>query len=424
VQLFIEQWRQISALEFTFLRLEDFKLNDKTIFLRADINSPVDPITLKILDDSRIKAVKETLDLLVESKVVLGSHQSRPGMNDFISLRVHAKILQRYCSQKVKFIDDVMGPQALKMIKELKAGEVLVLENLRFCSEELLEDKPEKLIKTHFVRRLSPLFNVYVNDAFAAIHRSQPSLVAFPEVLPSAIGKLMEKELEAFKKVLKNPSRPSVYILGGAKVDDKLPVVENILKNGIADKILLGGIMAKLFLKVKGFRLSKKDDEELKPFVGYFEKVKELLANYNEVLELPIDLAIEKNGKRVEVSLENSKEDYFSFDVGMETIKKYASIIKNAKTIVANGPLGVFEKSGFELGTRTILEEMAKSNAYTIIGGGHLTGMAGIMGISKKFSHVSTGGGSMLSLLAGKNLPALEALAKSAKRQQIKGKIF
>jgi len=403
-------------LEFVFLKLEDFDLDNKTIFLRADINSPVDPTTLKILDDSRIKAIKETLDFLVESKVVIGSHQSRPGMEDFISLRTHARILQRYCLQRVKFIDDVIGPQALKMIKELKVGEVLVLDNLRLCSEEILEDKPEKLIKTHFIRRLSPLFDIYVNDAFATIHRSQPSLVAFPEVLPSAVGKLMEKELEAFKKVLKNPAKPSVYILGGAKVDDKLPVIENLLKNKIADKILLGGLLAKLFLKVKGYRLCKKDEVELEPLIAYFEKAKKLLTNYNDVLEVPIDLAVEKNGKRIDVPLENLQTNEFSLDIGIETIKKYISILKNAKTIVANGPLGIFEKSGFELGTRTILEEMAKSNAYTIIGGGHLTGMAGIIGVFKKFSHVSTGGGAMLNLLAGKSLPALEALAKAAKR--------
>ncbi|MEM3061726.1 MAG: phosphoglycerate kinase, partial [Candidatus Bathyarchaeia archaeon] len=315
-------------MEFTFLRLEDFELSDKTIFLRVDINSPVDPTTLEILDDSRIKAVKETLDFLVESKVVIGSHQSRPGMGDFISLRDHAKILQRHCSQKVKFVDDVIGPQALKMIKELKVGEVLVLENLRICSEEILEDKPEKLIRTHFVKRLSPLFDIYVNDAFAAIHRSQPSLVAFPEVLPSAIGKLMEKELGVFKKVLKGSSRPSIYILGGAKVDDKLPVVENLLENNIADKVLLGGVIAKLFLKVKGCRLSKNDEDELKHLTVYFEKVKKILDNYEEALELPVDLAIEREGKRKDVKLENSRVNGFSFDVGIETIKKYVSIMK------------------------------------------------------------------------------------------------
>ncbi|MEM3755318.1 MAG: phosphoglycerate kinase, partial [Candidatus Bathyarchaeia archaeon] len=216
--------------------------------------------------------------------------------------------------------------------------------------------------------------------------------------------------------VLKNPERPSVYVLGGAKVDDKLPVIENILKNDIADKVLLGGLMAKLFLKVKGYKLCKKDEEELNPFTIYFEKVNKLLTNYNKVLCLPTDLAVEKNRKRMDVELNNLKENEFSLDIGIETIRNYSSIIKSAKTIVANGPLGIFERSGFELGTRIILEEMARSNAYTIIGGGHLTGMAEIMGISKKFSHVSTGGGSMLNLLAGKNLPALEALAKSAKR--------
>jgi len=217
-------------LEFQYLTIEDFDVRDKAVLLRLDINSPLDPTTNQLLDDARIKAAKPTLDALTEARVTVLSHQSRPGRGDFTSLQQHAVELQRSCAQRVTFIDDIMGPAARRAVKDLRSGEVLVLDNVRFCAEEILEDKGEKLAKTNLVTRLAPLFDLYVNDAFATSHRAQTSLVGFPYVLPAAAGKLMEKELFAIRKLMVNPNRPSTYILGGAKVEDKVPVIQNILE--------------------------------------------------------------------------------------------------------------------------------------------------------------------------------------------------
>ena len=401
-------------MEFEFLTIEDLDVRDKTVFLRVDVNSPLNPSTHEILDDSRIRATKETLECLVDAKVVLGSHQSRPGKDDFTSLEAHAKLLQKYCSQKVVFIDDVIGPFAKKAIRELKNGEVLVLDNLRLCAEENVEATPEKLAKTHLVQNLYPLLNLYVNDAFAAAHRSQPSLVGFAEILPSAAGKLMERELRSLNAVLGEPARPSIYVLGGAKAEDKVPVIENILKNGKADKILLGGVIAKIFLKARGCSLGRKEDAEIKNFETFINKAKEIMANYGENVELPADFAVNRNGARAEVSVEKLPVEEAVLDVGRKTVEKYIAYIARAKTVVANGPLGVFEKNEFEYGTKSILKAISKCNAFTMIGGGHLAGFAGMLGIEKNFSHVSTAGGAMLSALAGQSLPAVEALVRFA----------
>ena len=192
----------LGSMEFQYLTLDDFDLRDKAVLLRLDINAPLDPSNNQILDDGRIVAAKPTLDALSEARVAVLSHQSRPGRGDFTSLELHAGLLQRVCSQRVAFVDDVMGPAARRALREMKKGEVVVLDNVRFCAEEILEDKGEKLAKTNLVKRLAPLFDLYVNDAFAAAHRSQASLVGFPYVLPSAAGKLMEGELSAIERLM------------------------------------------------------------------------------------------------------------------------------------------------------------------------------------------------------------------------------
>lgn len=403
-------------MQFDFLTIDDFEVKGKTVFLRVDINSPIDPISHEILDDNRIKATRETIESLIDSKVVIGSHQSRPGKGDFTSLEAHTRLLRKYIRQNVKFVDDVIGPAARREIKELKEGEILVLDNLRMCSEENLEGPPEKLAKTHFVQRLAPLFDLYVNDAFAAAHRSQPSLAGFAEVLPAAAGRLMEKELRALNAVLGQPESPCIYVLGGAKVEDKVPVIENILANRKADKILIGGVLAKVFLKAAGYRLNANDEDEMKGLQPYVERAGVIVEKFRNHIETPVDLAAEDSKGRSEVPLDGLAKAGPALDIGSRTIKKYQEIVKTAKTIVANGPLGVFEKNGYDYGTRAILEEAASGEAYTVLGGGHLAGYANILGIEEKFSHISTAGGAMLSLLAGQSLPAIEALRRAVRR--------
>jgi phosphoglycerate kinase len=385
------------------------------VFLRVDINVPLDPSTHQILDDTRIKAISKTLSELDEARVTLGSHQSRPGKDDFTSLEPHANLLAQYCSQKIKFVEDVIGPHAIQKIAKVQPGEILVLDNLRFCAEENIDDKREKLVKTHFVRRLAPLFDYYVNDAFATAHRSQPSIAGLPELLPSAAGRLMEKELDAVSTLLEEPKRPCVYSLGGSKVEDKIPVIENILSQGKADKILLGGVPAKLFLRARDTK-TKINAEEIHDFKQFLDRAANLTQKYRDHIEVPLDLAYEdKQGNRVDLSVDSSREEE-ALDVGSRTLEKYSKIIRGAATTVANGPLGVFEKNGFDKGTKKLLESMAESNGYTVIGGGHLVGLASIAGIEERFSHVSTAGGAMLSLLSGQSLPGVDALVRAAIR--------
>src|SRR5881398_3282124 len=269
-----------------FLTLDDIDTANKRVFLRVDINVPLDPSTHLILDDTRIRAISETLSKLENAKVVLGSHQSRPGKDDFTSMEPHAEALASFCNQDVKFVEDVMGPHARQRIAKVEPGQVLVLDNLRFCAEENVDDKPEKLLKTHFVKTLAPLFDLNVNDAFATAHRSQPSIVGLAEALPSAAGRLMQKEMAAVSKLLVEQKRPCVYILGGAKVEDKVPVIKHILDGGKADKILLGGVPAKLFLRAKDKKISTDDERDIAVLGGHLETAKGLLAKYNERIEL------------------------------------------------------------------------------------------------------------------------------------------
>jgi len=399
-----------------FLRLDDFDLEDKTIFLRVDINIPLDPSTLQILDDTRIKEIGPTLADLRSSKVVIGSHQSRPGRIDFTSLEPHARRLQRYCSQTVKYSEDVFGPQARQAIKELRKGEILVLDNLRFCAEENMDCTPEIAAKTHMVKRLAPMFDLFVNDAFGTAHRSQPSLIGFAEVLPTAAGRLMERELDALNRVLVTSERPSVFILGGAKVEDKVPVIDHVLRSDKADKVLLGGVPAKAFLKAKGLKLGPKNEEEMKDLGTPIEKAKTMMKDYPDHIDLPTDLAILQKEKRNEISVEELPTEEAILDIGHKTADRFADVIRKAKTVVANGPLGVFEKNGFDYGTRKVLEAVSECNGYTVIGGGHLTGLTSIMGMEDRVSHLSTAGGAMLSLLAGEKLPVIDALERAAER--------
>ena len=405
---------------FDYLTLDDFELRDRHVLLRLDINVPLDPNTKNILDEGRIIAATPTLDALAGAKVTVLSHQSRPGRDDFTSLQEHATLLQNNCSQSVRFVEDVMGPAARQAIREVRSGEVLVLDNVRFCAEENLEASGEKLARTNLVSRLAPLFDLYVNDAFAASHRSQASLVGFPFLLPSAAGKLMERELVALKRLLVEPDRPSTYILGGAKVEDKVPVIENILSSGKADHVLVGGNVAKVFLKAADRKFGQSDEAELENLTDEVLKANRIISKFRKRIVLPSDFGTIIDGKRANTPVTRLRRAGRALDIGTKTAEKFSEIISKSRTVVASGPMGVFEEDGFETGTKTVLESMGNSDAFTVIGGGHLSGYAGILGISDKLSHVSTAGGAMLSLLAGEELPAIEALVDAAKRHKNK----
>ena len=405
-----------------YLTLDDVKVKDKVVLVRVDFNSPVDPESKKILDDARIRAHGQTtIKELVEkgAKVVILAHQGRKGDSDFIPLKQHAEILSKILGKPVKYVDDVFGEKAKDAIKNLKSGEILVLENVRTYAAETKEGTPEEHAKTELVKNLAPLANLFVNDAFAAAHRAHVSIIGFTAVLQSAAGRIMERELKSLSKVLESPEKPCVFILGGAKADDSLEISKYVLNKRIADFVLTGGVVGHVFLAAKGFDLGKLNTSflEKKELMGLVPGIKELIQKYPDKIKTPKDLAIEVNGKRKEISVDELPANYPIFDIGTKTAENYAKIISNAKSIVVSGPMGVFENSEFIFGTKRIFEEIANSKAFSLAGGGHTIAALQKLELADKISYVSTAGGALIEFLMGKKLPGVVALEKAATRK-------
>jgi phosphoglycerate kinase len=397
---------------YDFLTIDDLDVNGKTVFLRADINSPLDPNTKRILDATRIEAIVPTVRSLREAKLVIGAHQSRPGIYDFTNLESHARVLRMYLESPVQYTEDIVGPEAQQKITELKKGEVLLLNNVRMMDEENKTASPAELRETEFVQTMSKYVDLFVNDAFAAAHRSQASLVGLSTVIPMVAGRLMERELRALNRVIDEPERPSVFMLGGSKVEDRIPVIRRVLHDEIVDRVLIGGLVADCFQMAKGYmntRYKVLEEEERKKV----DKCAEILEEYSDKIRLPMDVALDVNGERIEVLIGRITEEINIYDIGLNTIAHYSTAIEKASTIVAEGPLGMFERRGFDIGTKEMLRCMGRCHGYTVVGGGHMGAMASMLGITHLMSHVSTGGGAMLSMLAGETLPVVSALEES-----------
>ncbi len=405
-----------------FLTLDDINVKDKVVLVRVDFNSPVDPETKKILDDARIRAHGETTikELAGKgAKVVILAHQGRKGDADFIPTKQHAEILGKILGKPVKYVDDIFGEKAKNEIKKLKSGEILVLDNVRAFSAETKEGTPEDHAKTDLVKNLAPLADFFVNDAFAAAHRAHVSIIGFTAVLPSAAGRIMERELKSLGKVLEKPEKPCIFILGGAKADDSLEISKYVLDSKIADYVLTGGVVGQVFLAAKGTDLGKPNMDFLKKqkLMDLLPGIKELEQKYPERIKVPKDVAVETNGKRKEIMVEKLPTDCSMFDIGAKTVEDYSKAIRNAKTIVVSGPMGVYENSEFSFGTRRILDEIANSKAYSLAGGGHTIGALQEFELSSRISYVSTAGGALIEFLMGKKLPGVTALEKAATRK-------
>lgn len=402
-------------MSLDYYTIDDLDVKDKTILVRVDVNSPVDPNSGLILDDTRIRLHADTIAELSNkgAKTVVLAHQSRPGKDDFTTLKQHAEVLSDLLGKPVKYVDDIFGSHARDFISELKVGEILLLENVRFYSEEILKRDPELQAETHMVRKLAPLADYFINDAFAAAHRSQPSLVGFALKLPSAAGRVMERELKALYSAVENVERPCVYVLGGVKVDDSINIAENVLGSRSADLILTTGLVANIFLWAAGVSIKKKNKELIKnkDYLSCVKKSKKLLKEFKDKIIIPKDVAVSVDNKREEFSVKNIPNQPI-YDIGTETIKEYAGIIREARTLFANGPAGVFEQEGFSIGTEDILNAIASSEGFSIIGGGHLAAAANQMGLTG-ISHISSGGGASINLLAGERLPAVEVLKQA-----------
>ena len=401
-----------------FNTIDDFDIENKTVLVRIDINSPVDPSSGIILDDTRLKLHAQTVKELSNkgAKVVLLAHQSRPGKKDFTTLSQHADALSDILNLRVKYVDSLFSSAAKEAIKSLKPHEILLLENARFFSEETLSRTPEEQSKTLLVRHLSPLIDYFVNDAFAAAHRSQASLVGFTVNTPSAAGRVMERELTVIQDALDNVDHPCVFLLGGMKPDDSIDVMENVLSNGTADSILTTGIVGNIVLWAAGVDIGQvnRDFIASRGYEDMVEKSKDLIERFGDKVKYPIDVACEIDGERVDIDSDEIPNEAI-FDIGVKTIAFYAKEIRDAKYIFANGPAGVFEDPKFAMGTEDLINAMASSEGFSLIGGGHIAAATAGLGLEENMSHLSSGGGACISMLAGKKLAAIEALKNCKK---------
>ncbi|MFC7227187.1 phosphoglycerate kinase [Salinirubellus salinus] len=388
--------------------LSDLDASGAAVGVRVDINSPLGDGGLA--DDARIRAHLDTLSELLErdARVAILAHQGRPGGDDFADLSAHAERLDELLDGSVGYCDATFSADARAEVRALALGEAVVLENTRFYSEEYMEFDPADAADTFLVRRLAPVFDAYVNDAFAAAHRSQPSLVGFPARLPAYAGRVMERELDVLGNVSESPT-PRVYLLGGAKVDDSLTVARSVLERGLADDILAAGIVGNAFLLASGVRLGAASaavvNERSSEAV---QQAGELLDDFGARIHLPRDVAVERGGERVELDVDDLPTTEAAMDVGAKTVSHFAELLEEAGTAVLNGPAGVFEDENFAFGTRELYESATRAE-HSIVGGGDTAAALRRLGI-EGFSHVSTGGGACLSMLTGDTLPAVDAL--------------
>ncbi len=405
-----------------FLTLDDVELEGKTVLVRVDFNSPIDVETKRILDETRIRTHGETtIRELVEksAKVVVLAHQGRPGEPDFVPLEQHAEVLSKVLGKRIKYTNGIFDEKVLNAIRELENGDVLVLENVRMFAGELKKGTPEEHARTEMVEKLAPLFDLFVNDAFAAAHRAHVSIVGFTAVLPSVAGRIMERELKSLGRILESPEKPCAFILGGAKADDALEISRYVLDNDIADYVLTGGVAGHVFLVARGLDLGKGNMDFLdrKELLGFVPGIQELMRRYPDKVKVPLDVAVEVDGRRKEVSVDELPTDYPIFDVGTITVESYAKIIRDAKSIVVSGPMGVYENSEFAFGTKGIFGEVANSQGFSLAGGGHTVAALQELELSNKISYISTAGGALIEFLMGKKLPGVVALEKAAARK-------
>jgi len=397
------------------LTLSDFDLKDKTVFLRVDMNCPIDPETMEISGTKRIEETVETINALKDAKTVIASHQGRVGNKDYTGMDKHAKVLEKLLNRKIKYVEDVIGSSAQTEIKNLKNGEILLLDNLRLCAEENYEFSGEAASKTIMVKRLYPLFDLCVLDSFPSAHRSHPSLVGFSHVLPACAGKIVEREVKKLDEIMTVAKAPHVIVLGGSKVGDRLEAIKMLIKNGRADHVLLTGLIGNVFMRAQGrirSPLAIKREEEV------VSKAHTLIGEYPDVFSTPVDVAINKDGTRVEIDVRDLNKEDQIFDLGHKTVEHYNKLISGAGTVFISGPAGFFEKEQFNFGTKALLEAVANSMATTIVSGGHLNSALKRYGLADKIDHVSTAGGALVLYLTGQKLPMIQSLETAKKNSK------
>ena len=395
--------------------IDDIDVNNQRVLLRADLNAPMKQDAngvMQITDDGRLKASVTTINDLRKknAKIVILAHLGRPKgeRKPELSLKPIAKRLGELVGTSITFIDDLNGADTLTIVNALKPGEIAMVENIRYEKDETSKDATER---QKLAKVLATLGDVFVIDGFGVVHREQASVTDIARLLPKAAGRLVQAEQKAFDKVLNNPDRPYVVVLGGSKVSDKLGVINNLISK--VDKLLIGGGMAFTFLKAQGFEVG---DSLLE--VDRIDEVKQLMKTAQEKnveIVLPIDVVISKElDGSAPVSIVDAHQipvGQKGLDIGPKTSELFAKKIGEAKTVVWNGPMGVFEVNAFASGTKTVAQALANSDAYSVVGGGDSAAAIRLLGLDEsKFDHISTGGGASLELLEGKVLPGLAVL--------------
>ncbi len=416
--------------------LDDVVVTGRTVILRPDINSPIDVKTKKIINTNRLEKAVPTLKYLLDqgAKVAIIAHQGDTlDYQNLIPLAEHARILSALTGYEVAYIDDVCGPAAQQRVRALKEGEAILLGNLRYLGEELtafekeVKLTPAGMLDTWLIRSLAPLADLYVNDAFAAAHRSAPSMVAFQEVLETVGGRQLFGEYEALSKVASTPIHPCLFFLGGGKISDAFAMMRNVLSNETADRILTGGITSDVMLLAGGIELGERTRTFLseRDLTGFIAQAKELLEMWPERFLLPIDLAYEKDGERAEVPVAQiarspELQQQLFVDLGEQTIATYRNEIKQAGSIFVNGPAGIYEDQRFERGTREIWRAIAAADGYTVVGGGDTITAAERFADLDQFSYVCTAGGAMIRFLSGRQMPLIDAMERAWQRDSAK----
>lgn len=401
--------------------IDDLALEGSKVLLRVDINSPIDPETGRIANDNRLDKSLRTIEDVVsrDAAVVMIAHQGDTlDYQNLVSLAEHAERLAEKLGRSVAFIDDVAGPAARARIEALEPGELLLLDNLRYLTEEVstfenaVKLSAEEMVTTYLVRSLAPLFDFYVNDAFAAAHRNAPSMVAFQQVLPFAGGRLLVDELMALESVASSPDRPCLFVLGGLKVSDAFSMLKKVLAEGTADKVITSGVTGELMLMASGRALGRETESFIRDrsLDAFIPEAAEYLAAFPGKIEVPSDVAIERAGERVEIPVDELPVPEMIIDIGTRTIEAYEELIAGASTIFVNGPAGMYERDIAAEGTRRLWQAVAASDGVSVIGGGDTVSSATRFIDTADLGFVSTGGGALIRYLSGQALPLLEAM--------------
>ncbi|PSH00121.1 MAG: phosphoglycerate kinase [Nanohaloarchaea archaeon SW_4_43_9] len=382
--------------------IQEIDVEEKRVLLRTDLNLPIE--NGEPQKTVRFERYLETIKELSEkgAKTVIMAHQGRPARNDFLSLRPHAEMLSDSMDEEVEFIPSFFGPELGEKVARMKKGEVAILQNIRFLSEELQNASPEEHAQDFFVQKASDYFDLYVDDAFSAAHRSHGSMVGFTETLDSYPGLIMQRELENCSRIRENFDS-GVLVLGGEKPSDLISIMRELGDN--VHKIMLGGIAGELALRIEGYELGKKEEWiEKHGFDSREDELAEVIVEYEDKIMIPEDVATDEDNR----SVGNIKGEMI-WDIGQKTTEKYVSEIKKADAVVMKGPMGAFEKH--PEGTEKVVEAIAESDGFTVLGGGHTSSLVHRFGLElDDFSHVSIAGGAFVRYLSGEELPAVKAL--------------